>query len=90
MQEYEEPGIINIGSGNDNTIAALASLVKEISGFTGNIVFDKSKPDGTPRKLLNVEKINGLGWQAAIGLEEGIRRTYEDFVSRYQFYITKK
>ena len=86
MQEYEQPEIINIGLGKDNTIAELASLVKEITGFTGDLVFDKSKPDGTPRKLLDVEKINGLGWKAAIGLEEGIRRTYKDFAERYEYY----
>jgi GDP-L-fucose synthase len=90
MQEYEEPGIINIGLGKDNTIAELALLVKEITGFTGDLVFDKSKPDGTPRKLLDVEKINALGWKAAIELEEGIRNTYADFVDRYQFYISDK
>jgi len=90
MQEYEQPEIINIGLGKDNTIAELALLVKEITGFTGDLVFDKSKPDGTPRKLLDVEKINALGWKAAIGLEEGIRSTYKDFVERYEYYITKK
>lgn len=65
-------------------------LVKDITGFTGKLVFDDSKPDGTFRKLLDVDKINALGWQAEIKLEEGIRNTYEDFVNRYQFYITKK
>lgn len=90
MQEYEQPEIINIGSGKDNSIAEIALLIKKITGFTGNLVFDESKPDGTPRKLLDVEKINALGWKAAIGLEEGIRSTYSDFVNRYQFYITQK
>ena len=87
MQEYEQPEIINIGSGKDNTIAELALLVKEITGFTGGLVFDKSKPDGTPRKLLDVEKINALGWKAAIELDEGIRTVYADFVERYEYYI---
>jgi GDP-L-fucose synthase len=90
MQEYEKPEIINIGSGTDKTITEIALLIKEISGFTGNLVFDDSKPDGTARKLLNTDKINALGWQAAIGLEEGIRSTCEDFANRYQFYITQK
>lgn len=90
MQEYEDPAIINIGSGKDNTIAEMALLIKEITGFNGELVFDDSKPDGTPRKLLNVDKLTALGWQATIGLEEGIRNTYIDFADRYQFYITQK
>lgn len=90
MQRYEDPAIINIGSGKDNTIAEMALLIKAISGFNGELVFDDSKPDGTPRKLLNVDKLTALGWQATIGLEEGIRDTYVDFADRYQFYSTQK
>ncbi len=90
MQRYEDPAIINIGSGKDNTIAEMALLIKEITGFDGELVFDDSKPDGTPRKLLNVDKLTALGWQATIGLEEGIRDTYVDFADRYQFYSTQK
>ena len=90
MKEYEDPEIINIGTGTDNTIAEMALLIKDITGFSGKLVFDESKPDGTPRKLLNVDKINALGWHAAIELEEGIRNTCEDFARRYQFYITQK
>ncbi|HMK27738.1 MAG TPA: GDP-L-fucose synthase [Chitinophagaceae bacterium] len=90
MQEYEKPEIINIGLGKDYTIAELAAVIKEITGFTGDLVFDKSKPDGTPRKLLDVETINALGWKAAIELEDGIRAVYSDFVDRYQFYISDK
>ena len=90
MQEYEQPEIINVGSGKDDTIAAIALLIKDITGFTGSLVFDESKPDGTPQKLLNVEKINALGWRAEIKLKEGIRNTYEDFSGRYKFYTTQK
>jgi GDP-L-fucose synthase len=90
MQEYEKPEIINIGSGKDHTIAEIALLIKKITGFSGKLVFDESKPDGTPRKLLNVDRLNAMGWQADIELEEGIRNTYEDFANRYQFYITQK
>lgn len=90
MQRYEDPAIINIGSGKDNTIAEMALLIKEITGFDGELVFDSSKPDGTPRKLLNVDKLTALGWQATIGLEEGIRDTYVDFADRYKFYSTEK
>ena len=90
MQEYEHPEIINIGSGSDNTIADMAMLIKAITGYKGKLVFDDNKPDGTPRKLLNVDKINAMGWHATIGLEEGIKSTYADFEDRYQFYITQK
>jgi GDP-L-fucose synthase len=90
MQEFDHPDIINIGSGKDNTIAEIALLIKEITGFSGKLVFDDSKPDGTPRKLLNVDRLNAMGWRAAISLEEGIRKTYEDFANCYQFYITQK
>ena len=81
---------INIGMGNDLTISELAQLISDIIGYEGIITYDSSKPDGTPRKLLNVDKINALGWHAAIELEEGIRNTCEDFARRYQFYITQK
>ncbi|MBC7873224.1 MAG: GDP-L-fucose synthase [Ferruginibacter sp.] len=90
MQEYEHPEIVNIGLGSDHTIAEMAMIIKEITGYPGKLVFDESKPDGTPRKLLNVDRINALGWRAAIGLEEGIRNTYEDFKANYDHYITKK
>lgn len=90
MQEFEHPEIINIGSGTDNTIAEIAMLIKEITGFNGKLLFDDSKPDGTPRKLLNVDRLLAMGWKPTIELEEGIRNTYEDFANRYQFYITQK
>ncbi len=86
MQQYEDPSIINIGTGSDISIGNLAELIKDITGFNGALVFDESKPDGTLRKLLNVDKMNTLGWKAEIGLEEGIGRTYADFVERYEYY----
>jgi len=76
MEEYDSPEIINVGVGKDISIAELARLIKDIVGYGGDIEFDPSKPDGTPRKLLDVGKIAGLGWHASIGLEEGIRATY--------------
>jgi GDP-L-fucose synthase len=76
MAHYDEPGIVNIGTGEDISILELARLVKRIVGFEGEIVHDLSKPDGTPRKLLDVGKMRGLGWEAQIGLEEGIERVY--------------
>jgi GDP-L-fucose synthase len=72
---------MNIGTGEDLTIKDLANMVKEIVGFEGEIVWDSSKPEGTPRKLLDVSKIKSLGWQPRISLEEGIRKTYEWYVS---------
>jgi GDP-L-fucose synthase len=90
MQEYEKPEIVNVGLGDDHTIAEMAMMIKEVTGFKGELVFDSSKPDGTMRKLMNVERINALGWTAAIDLKAGIRSTYEDFTANYEYYINKK
>lgn len=90
MQSYDSPDIINIGVGEDHSIFDMAHLIKEITGFEGALLFDHSKPDGTPRKLLQVDKINGLGWEAKINIKEGITRTYADFVEHYDRYIHKK
>ena len=90
LQHHEKPEIVNVGLGTDLSIADIAGIVKEITGFVGDLVFDTSKPDGTPRKLMDVERINGLGWKASIDLKDGIRHTYEDFVARYDYYTTKK
>ena len=76
MERYESPHIINVGVGEDVTIAELAELVRNAVGFSGRIVFDRSKPDGTPRKLLDVSRISALGWRPTIELEDGIRATY--------------
>ncbi len=84
MEHYDEPGIINVGSGKDDSIEHIARIIQKITGFEGDLVFDTSKPDGTMRKMLDVEKINGLGWHPAIELDEGIRRTYVDFVENYE------
>lgn len=73
--EYNGP-LLNIGTGNDLTIAELIELVMDVVGLNASIVFDKTKPDGTPRKLLDVSKINDLGWQASVGLREGIHNAY--------------
>ncbi len=82
MEHYEAETPINIGTGKDVTIAELAALIKEVVGYRGEIVFDQSKPDGTPRKLVDVSRLNALGWHATTSLREGIRRTYEWYVSR--------
>ncbi len=77
MQQYNEPGFINIGTGTDLSIKELAVLAKNTIGFEGTIEHDLSKPDGTPRKLMDVSKLHGLGWQHRIDLKEGIRSVYE-------------
>ena len=78
MQNYNEEGFVNVGTGNDLTILELANLIKEIVGYNGSIKNDPSKPDGTPRKLLDVSKLKDLGWQSSITLEQGIKRVYEE------------
>lgn len=80
MDAYEDPEIVNIGVGRDISIHDLAELVREIVGYPGAIVFDVSKPDGTPRKLVDVRKLFALGWKPRISLEQGIRETYEWYV----------
>ncbi|GAB2642835.1 GDP-L-fucose synthase [Emticicia sediminis] len=83
MHNYSEAGFVNIGTGTDVTIKALAELVKKIVGFEGELVWDSSKPDGTPRKLMDVSKLHGLGWQHQIELEQGIALAYQDFLENH-------
>ena len=80
MENYNESELVNIGTGEDVTIKNLAALVKQIIGFQGEIIWDSSKPDGTPRKLMDVSKLHGLGWHHKIALEEGIKLAYQDFL----------
>ncbi|GGR93189.1 GDP-L-fucose synthase family protein [Deinococcus sedimenti] len=80
MEQVSEPGPINIGTGEDLTIRELAELIADVVGFEGDLVFDASKPDGTPRKLMDVSKLTGLGWSARTGLREGIERTFAWFM----------
>ena len=79
MRQYNEPGLINVGIGEDITINELALLVKEIVGYNGAIMHDTAKPDGTPRKLMDVSRLHALGWKAKIGLKEGITEVYREF-----------
>jgi GDP-L-fucose synthase len=81
MEKYNEPGQVNIGCGEDQTIKELALLIKKIVGYAGELKFDASKPDGTPRKLLDVTKLHTLGWKHKIKLEEGIRAVYEEVLA---------
>lgn len=78
MENYNDFGHVNVGIGEDISIKDLALLIKKIVGYEGNLVWDTSKPDGTPRKLMDVTKINNLGWKAEIGLEEGITKVYQE------------
>ena len=82
MQNYNEAGFINIGTGEDISIKDLALLVKKIIGYEGEINFDTSKPDGTPRKLMDVSKLHSKGWRHKIELEDGIKLAYSDFLSK--------
>jgi GDP-L-fucose synthase len=83
MQAYNEAEFVNIGTGVDITIAALAQLIKEIVGYEGELINDITKPDGTPRKLMDVSKMTALGWSAQIDLEIGIRSVYEAYKSTH-------
>lgn len=82
MQHYSDSEIVNIGVGEDIAIKDLALLIKDIVGFSGELTFDTSKPDGTPRKLLDVSKLNGLGWKAGISLRDGITQTYQWYLAQ--------
>lgn len=82
MENYNESNLINIGTGEDLTIKDLALAVKNTVGFEGELVFDTSKPDGTPRKLMDVSKLHHLGWKHQIELEEGLKLAYQDYLSK--------
>lgn len=82
MENYNEPNLINIGTGEDLTIKDLALAVKETVGFEGALVFDTSKPDGTPRKLMDVSKLHHLGWKHKVELQEGLKLAYQDYLNR--------
>jgi GDP-L-fucose synthase len=82
MEQYEERETINVGSGEEQTIAELANTIKDVVGFKGVVRFDPSRPDGTPRKIVDSSRIHALGWRARVSLAEGLRRTYESVVTR--------
>jgi GDP-L-fucose synthase len=81
MLKYDREQIINVGTGEDVTIRELAGLVREVTGYQGRLAFDTSKPDGTPRKLLDVSGLRALGWRPRISLRDGLKNTYEWFVA---------
>jgi GDP-L-fucose synthase len=82
METHNDSGLVNIGVGEDISILGLAKLVKQIVGFEGDILTDTTKPDGTPRKLMDVSKLTNLGWKATISLEDGIKKVYEEIKDR--------
>ena len=82
MQNYNEAGLVNIGTGEDISIKDLALLIKDIVGYKGNLNFDTTKPDGTPRKLMDVSKLEGLGWKYKTTLEKGLPLAYQDFLKQ--------
>jgi len=81
MENYNEEGLVNIGTGIDVTITELAMLIKEIVGYEGSLVYDHTKPDGTPRKLMDVSKLTNLGWKYSIELKDGLKQVYADYLN---------
>lgn len=87
MQHYDEQDLINIGSGEDISISALAQLIKKSTGFNGDIKMNTSKPDGTPRKLMDVSRLKNLGWQYSISLEDGIKMVHDELIEKDIFHL---
>jgi GDP-L-fucose synthase len=83
LKNYNDQGLVNIGSGTDISVRELAELIVAEVGYDGQLLFDSTKPDGTPRKLLNISKIKNLGWQPSIDLRTGIQRTVNEFIEQY-------
>jgi len=79
MENYNQEGLVNIGTGEDVTITQLALLIKEVVGYEGDLIYDASKPDGTPRKLMDVSKLTNLGWKYSIELKDGLKQVYNDY-----------
>jgi GDP-L-fucose synthase len=89
MEQYEDPELINVGTGEEVSILQLAELIKEITGYEGTIAFDATKPDGTPRKLMDSARLHGLGFHHRISLREGVHLTYQDFLNKPIVYTAK-
>lgn len=82
METYNEPNLINIGTGEDLTIKDLALMIQDTIGYQGRLIFDTTKPDGTPRKLMDISKLNSLGWKHQVKLKEGLQLAYQDYLAR--------
>ncbi len=89
MQNYEDPQLINVGTGEEVSILELARLIAEVVGYKGTITFDSSKPDGTPRKLMDSSRLHALGYKHKVSLQEGIALTYEDYLKRHVEYAAE-
>jgi GDP-L-fucose synthase len=89
MQHYDDGEIVNVGVGEDLSIEELALLIRDIAGYDGELRFDCSKPDGTPRKLLDVTKLRGMGWEARTSLREGITRTWDEYTASDETCVTR-
>ena len=83
MENYNQDGLVNIGTGEDVTITQLALLIKEVVGYEGDLIYDASKPDGTPRKLMDVSKLTNLGWKYSIELKDGLKKVYADYLNSH-------
>jgi GDP-L-fucose synthase len=90
LEQYDSPEIINVGCGEDISIRELAELICDVVGFDGELTWDANKPNGTPRKLLDVTKLRALGWKPSIPLRDGIARTYEWFLANYVPYVSQR
>ena len=90
LEQYDSPEIINVGCGEDISIRELAELICDVVGFDGELTWDATKPDGTPRKLLDVTRLRALGWKPSIPLRQGITQTYEWFLANYVSYASQK
>lgn len=86
MKSYEDPELINVGTGEEVSIFELATLIKDVVGFEGTIAFDSTKPDGTPRKLMDSSNLHALGYRHKVSLHEGLQKTYQDFLSNATVY----
>jgi GDP-L-fucose synthase len=90
MENYDQPEIVNVGTGEEVSILDLAHLIAKVVGYKGQIGFDKTKPDGTPRKLMDSTRLHSLGFRHRVNLKEGIKLTYEDFLSKVAVYSVVK
>jgi GDP-L-fucose synthase len=86
MQHYDEAAFLNVGVGVDVSIKHLAEMIQKVTGYQGEIHWNSDKPDGTPRKLMDVSRLHKLGWKHRIELEDGIERTYQDFLQKIETY----
>ena len=84
MQNYDDADIVNIGTGEDISIMELAEAIKALTGFEGEIVWNTSQPDGTPRKLLDVTRLHSLGWKHSTSLQEGLQKTYKNYIDQLE------